>query len=89
MSLMYKRDSLLQQSRTETEYTIALPISAETSLPSPRGSQAVPRPLLYLWYIQLEFNGWNDFEAFPVEPIFTLCEYKLQPFSKEFSLVIS
>lgn len=53
------------------------------------GSQAVPRPLLYLWYIQPQFNGWNDFEAFPVEPIFTLCEYKLQPFSKEFSLVIS
>lgn len=52
-------------------------------------SQAVPRPLLYLWYIQPQFNGWNDFEVFPVEPIFTLCEYKLQPFSKEFSLVIS
>lgn len=53
-----------------------------TSLPSPRGSQAVPRPLLYLWYIQPQFNGWNDFEALPVEPISTLCEYKLQPFSR-------
>lgn len=29
MSLMYRRDSLLLQSRTETEYTIALPISQE------------------------------------------------------------
>lgn len=29
MSLMYRRDSLPLQSQTETEYTIALPISQE------------------------------------------------------------
>lgn len=80
MTCMYKLDSFLWLwSLTGTEYTIGLSLPAECL----HGLQRVPRPLLFLWYTQPQFNGWNGSETFPVEPIFTLCEEKPQSLSKK------
>lgn len=89
MSLMYKRDSLLLQSWTETEYKIELPISAGTSSPSPLvHRQCLDLSCTYdtsshslMAEMALKLSQWNQFSP--------SVNIKLQPFSKEFSLVIS